>query len=71
MRKNVAVTVLETLSSGVRLDAYRLRVRKAMDGLVAGEIAAKLDVPPTNLSFHPKAMTQAGRVTVEQRAPKP
>jgi len=71
IRKNVAVTVFETLSSGVRLDAYRLLVRKAMDGLVAGEIAAKLDVPPTNLSFHLKAMTQAGRVTVEQQALKP
>jgi len=67
MRKNVAVTVFETLSSGVRLDAYRLLVRKGMDGMVAGEIAAALDVPPTNLSFHLKAMTQAGLVTVEQQ----
>ena len=67
MRKNVAVTVFETLSSGVRLDAYRLLVRTGLDGLVAGEIAAKLNVPPTNLSFHLKAMTQAGLVTVEQQ----
>ena len=67
MRKNVAVTVFETLSSGVRLDVYRLLVRKGLDGMVAGEIAATLDVPPTNLSFHLKAMTQAGLVTVEQQ----
>ena len=67
MRKNVAVTVLETLSSGVRLDAYRLLVRTGLDGLVAGEIAAKLDLPPTNLSFHLRAMTQAGLVAVEQQ----
>jgi DNA-binding transcriptional ArsR family regulator len=67
MRKNVAVTVLETLSSGVRLDAYRLLVRTGLDGLVAGEIAAMLDLPPTNLSFHLKAMTQAGLVAVEQQ----
>ena len=71
IRKNVAVTVFETLSSGVRLDVYRLLVRKGMDGIVAGEIATALDVPPTNLSFHLKAMTQAGRVTVEQQALKP
>ena len=32
----------------------------------AGEIAAALDVPPTNLSFHLKALTQAGMLTVEQ-----
>jgi len=67
MRKDVAVTVFETLSSGVRLDAYRLLVRKGVDGMVAGEIAAKLNVPPTNLSFHLKAMTQAGLVTAEQQ----
>ncbi len=40
---------------------------QGMDGMVAGEIAAALDVPPTNLSFHLKAMTQAGLVTVEQQ----
>mgnify|MGYP003519516746 CR=1 FL=1 len=67
MRKNVAVNVFETLSSGVRLDAYRLLVRTGMDGMVAGEISAALGVPPTNLSFHLKAMTQAGLVTVEQQ----
>ena len=67
MHKNGAVTVFETLSSGVRLDAYRLLVRTGVDGLVAGEIAAKLDLPPTNLSFHLKAMMQAGLVTVEQQ----
>jgi DNA-binding transcriptional ArsR family regulator len=67
MRKDVAVAVFETLSSGVRLDVYRLLVRKGLDGMVAGEIAATLDVPPTNLSFHLKAMTQAGLVTVEQQ----
>ena len=65
MRKKIAVTVFESLSSGVRLDAYRLLVRTGTDGMVAGEIAAALDVPPTNLSFHLKAMTQAGLVTVE------
>lgn len=34
--------------------------------MVAGEIASTLDVPPTNLSFHLKALTQAGLLTVEQ-----
>jgi DNA-binding transcriptional ArsR family regulator len=67
MRKKIAVTVFESLASGVRLDAYRLLVRTGTDGMVAGEIAAALDVPPTNLSFHLKAMTQAGLVTVEQQ----
>ena len=66
MDKAIATTVFESLASGIRLDVYRLLVRKGMDGMVAGEIASALDIPPTNLSFHLKALTQARLVTVEQ-----
>ncbi len=34
--------------------------------MVAGEIAITLDVPPSNLSFHLKTLTQARLLTVEQ-----
>lgn len=61
-----ATTVFESLSSGLRLDVFRLLVKKGMQGMVAGEIATTLDVPPTNLSFHLKALTQAGLLTMEQ-----
>ena len=66
MDKAIATTVFESLASGIRLDVYRLLVRKGMEGMVAGEIASALDIPPTNLSFHLKALTQARLVTVEQ-----
>jgi ArsR family transcriptional regulator, arsenate/arsenite/antimonite-responsive transcriptional repressor len=66
MDKSTAIAIFESLSSGVRLDAYRLLVKKGTDGMVAGEIASALDVPPTNLSFHLKALTQAGMLSVEQ-----
>jgi ArsR family transcriptional regulator len=66
MEKNTATLVFESLSSGLRLDVYRLLVKKGTEGMVAGEIATTLDVPPTNLSFHLKALTQAGMLTVEQ-----
>lgn len=66
MEKNTAIAIFESLSSGLRLDVYRLLVRKGTDGMVAGEIASALDVPPTNLSFHLKSLTQAGMLTVEQ-----
>ena len=66
MDKRVATQVFESLSSGIRLDVYRLLVRHGPDGRVAGEIGSALDVPPANLSFHLKAMTQAGLVSVEQ-----
>jgi len=66
MEKASATAVFESLASGIRLDAYRLLVRNNPKGLVAGEIAGALDIPPTNLSFHLKALTQSSLVTVEQ-----
>ena len=66
MEKTTATTVFESLSSGVRLDVFRLLVKKGTEGMVAGEIATTLDLPPTNLSFHLKAMNHAGLVTVTQ-----
>jgi DNA-binding transcriptional ArsR family regulator len=64
MDKQLATTIFESLASGVRLDVYRLLVKNAPDGLVAGEIAAQLALPPTNLSFHLKAMTHSGLINV-------
>ena len=65
MDKQTAISVFESLSSGMRLDVFRLLVKHGPDGLVAGEIAQQLDVPPANLSFHLKVLTQARLVTVE------
>jgi len=66
MDKRSATEIFESLSSGIRLDVYRMLVRQGPQGLVAGQIASALDLPPANLSFHLKAMTQAGLVSVEQ-----
>ena len=66
MDKLSAIAVFESLSSGVRLDIYRLLVKVGPEGLVAGEIASTLAVPPTNLSFHLKALTHARLVAVVQ-----
>lgn len=66
MEKYIATSIFESLSSGVRLDVFRLLVKKGKEGMVAGEISSTLNVPPTNLSFHLKALTQTGLLTVEQ-----
>ena len=66
MDKITATTAFECLSSGVRLDVFRLLVKQGLEGMVAGEIASTLAIPPTNLSFHLKAMTNARMLTVEQ-----
>jgi arsenate reductase len=61
-----ATRVFESLSSPVRLEVYRTLVRRGPAGMVAGAIAQALDLPPANLSFHLKALAQAGLVSVEQ-----
>ncbi len=66
MDKQLATTLFESLASGIRLDVFRLLVKRAPTGLVAGEISALLAVPPTNMSFHLKAMTHAGLLNVTQ-----
>lgn len=66
MEQDKVLQVFEALSSAVRLDAFRLLVRAGGTGRVAGEIATALALPPNNLSFHLKALTQSGLVTVEQ-----
>lgn len=66
MDKQLAVSIFESLASSVRLDIYRLLVKTGPQGLVAGEIGSALDVPPTNLSFHLKALTHAQLVSVVQ-----
>ncbi len=66
MESRRASKIFEALSSDVRLDVFRLLVRNAPDGLVAGDIARLLDIPATNLSFHLKALVQSELVTVER-----
>ncbi|MDA8028537.1 MAG: metalloregulator ArsR/SmtB family transcription factor [Nitrospiraceae bacterium] len=56
--------IFEALSSGIRLEIFRLLVTHEPKGLVAGEISGAVGIPPTNLSFHLKAMTQAGLLSV-------
>lgn len=66
MKTIEASKIFEALSSDVRLDLFRLLVKNAPDGLVAGDIARMLDVPSTNLSFHLKAVVYSGLVSVEK-----
>ncbi len=66
MDKKTAITLFEALASGVRLDVFRLLIRHGHQGLVAGEIAIRLDLGASNLSFHLKALTQAGLLLVAQ-----
>ncbi len=66
METKQASIIFEALSSDVRLDLFKLLVKSAPEGLVAGDIAKILDIPSTNLSFHLKAIVQSGLAFVER-----
>ena len=66
MDNPAAVELFQSLASDVRLGIYRRLVRSGTEGMVAGDIAAALGLPPSNVSFHLKDLTHARLVTVEQ-----
>lgn len=66
MKTKTAITIFEVLTSEVRLAIFRLLVKYAPKGLVAGEVSQMLDIPKTNLSFHLKNIMHSGLVSMER-----
>ena len=66
MKIKTATTIFEVRASEVRLSIFRLLVKYAPEGLVAGEISQMLDIPKTNLSFHLKNIMYSGLVNMER-----
>ena len=66
METRTATIIFEVLTSEARLSVFRLLVKYAPDGLVAGEIARMLDIPKTNLSFHLKTIVHSGLAGMER-----
>ena len=54
------VTSLAALAHEHRLRIFRLLVRRGPSGMPAGEIAEKVGIGPTNMSFHLKELDRAG-----------
>lgn len=61
-----AVTQLASIAQDSRLTMFRLLVQAGDDGLPAGDIAEALAIPSSTLSFHLKALSQAGLVESRQ-----
>ncbi len=57
-----AVKALSALAQESRLNAFRLLVRAGKEGMAAGEISERLDVPPATLSFHLKELAAANLI---------
>ena len=66
MDTKAAVRALAALAQDSRLDVFRLLVQAGPEGLAAGEIANSLGIPASTLSFHVKALQQAGLIESRQ-----
>ncbi|MCW8308073.1 MULTISPECIES: helix-turn-helix transcriptional regulator [Acidiphilium] len=57
------VTALAALAHEHRLAAYRLLVEAGPSGIAAGNIAEKLGLVPSSLTFHVQALRNAGLIS--------
>lgn len=60
MENQEAVSALGALAQDDRLAAFRLLMSFGQDGLPSGEIAERLEIQPTRMSFHLSALERAG-----------
>jgi DNA-binding transcriptional ArsR family regulator len=68
MKIEAAVRSLAALAQDSRLQVFRLLVQAGPEGLAAGEIAERLGLPASTLSFHLKALNHAGLVAPRQES---
>lgn len=62
MESNTAVSHLAALAQESRLGVFRLLVQAGAEGLSAGDLAARLELPAPTLSFHLSQLKSAGLV---------
>jgi DNA-binding transcriptional ArsR family regulator len=63
MEKAHAITSLGALAQESRLDIFRLLVQAGTEGMPAGQIGERLNLPSATLSFHLNQLKQADLVT--------
>lgn len=66
MRSPEAVAALAALAHEHRLAVYRMLVEAGPDGLPAGEIAARLKLAPSSLTFHLQSLQRAGLISQQR-----
>lgn len=67
METENAALAFAALGQATRLDLLRRLLAAGPNGLAAGEIAARLGVPASTLSFHLRALEQAGLIRPTRR----
>ena len=68
MESTQAIDVFAALSQATRLDVFRLLMEHEPEGLPAGEIARRLDVPQNTMSSHLGILTRAGLIESERHS---
>ena len=63
MNSTKTVQALGALAHEHRLAIYRLLVEKGPEGLSAGDIAERIGVVPSSLTFHVQSLQRAGLIT--------
>lgn len=61
-----AIAALAALAQPTRLAAFRLLVTSAPEGIAAGELARRAEVPQNTMSAHLAVLARAGLVTGER-----
>jgi DNA-binding transcriptional ArsR family regulator len=67
MKTVQVIQALAALAHEVRLAIYRLLVERGPEGLAAGEIAERVGLAPSSLTFHLQTLQRAG-LLVQRRA---
>jgi ArsR family transcriptional regulator, arsenate/arsenite/antimonite-responsive transcriptional repressor len=62
-----ALEALSSLAQHTRLEVFRLLIAAGPEGLAAGDIAQRLGMPPSSLSFHLAHLLRSG-LLVRRRA---
>jgi ArsR family transcriptional regulator len=62
MDNEQAINALSALAHGTRLRIFRMLVERGPDGLPAGVIAQRLEIPPSSLTFHLRHLTHTGLI---------
>lgn len=63
----MAIGALAALAQETRLNVFRALVQAGPEGLPAGAIGARLEIPSATLSFHLKELKNAGLIRCERR----
>jgi DNA-binding transcriptional ArsR family regulator len=68
MESELAILALAALAQSTRLETFRLLVKHEPDGVPAGEIARRLEVPHNTMSAHLNVLSRAGLVRSERQS---